>query len=158
MKLRPSVRRGRRHHGALECGEFSPLLRRRLVAVERAGSSFSPEPHFTSNPGSTGHWPVPPGHWPDGTENARLFMDSTGCLHRSSVPSGASPLGTGESPVLPGLVRKAGKPLDTALPGRHVVQAGKAATSRAHSTGIVAAGPAFVIVAQPAVFPLSFRA
>jgi hypothetical protein len=34
-------------------------------------------------------------------ESARLFGVIIECLDRTSVPSGGSPLGTGESPVLP---------------------------------------------------------
>ncbi len=52
--------------------------------------------------GSTGDSPVPSGHWPDGTE--RAFAVETDVRKHSGalpVPSGGSPLGTGQWPVLP---------------------------------------------------------
>ena len=56
----------------------------------------------TPGKGGTGNLPVPLGHWPDGTEKSlaqkKPFEEVRA---RLSVPSGGSPLGTGESPVLP---------------------------------------------------------
>ena len=52
--------------------------------------------------GGTGHSPVPSGHWPDGTgKTFELETDARESLNVSSIPSGGSPLGTGQWPVLP---------------------------------------------------------
>ena len=55
--------------------------------------------------GGTGDSPVPSGHWPDGKGGRHAGRDRARNL--PTVPSGESPLGTGESPVLP---RRAGAP------------------------------------------------
>jgi len=53
--------------------------------------------------GGTGDSPVPSGHWPDGTgKTFELETDVRKDLSASSIPSGGSPLGTGQGPVLPG--------------------------------------------------------
>ena len=48
--------------------------------------------------GSTGDPPVPSGHWPDGIAKVLMLKKSTQNL---SIPSGGSPLGTGQWPVPP---------------------------------------------------------
>ena len=55
----------------------------------------------TPRMGGTGHWLVPSGHWPDGTEGSLPLPLAIECFRPRSLPSGGSPLGTGESPVLP---------------------------------------------------------
>jgi len=52
--------------------------------------------------GSTGHWPVPSGDSPDGTEGTSRKENNTAPTRTSlSVPRGESPSGAGESPALP---------------------------------------------------------
>ncbi|MEO5804650.1 MAG: hypothetical protein ABIR24_14085 [Verrucomicrobiota bacterium] len=52
--------------------------------------------------GSTGHWPVPSGDPPLGTEKTHdLFRASISRANVLPIPSGQWPDGTGESPVLP---------------------------------------------------------
>ena len=48
--------------------------------------------------GRTGHWPVPAGDSPAGREGRQ---ETIWCVPSATVPSGESPLGTGESPVPP---------------------------------------------------------
>jgi hypothetical protein len=58
------------------------------------------QPELRSEPGDTGNFPVPSGHWPDGT-GVQVEINPSGKegAERPSVPRGESPRGTGESPV-----------------------------------------------------------
>ena len=52
--------------------------------------------------GSTGDPPVPSGHWPNGTgRRLALVTDARKSSGAVRIPSGGSPLGTGQWPVLP---------------------------------------------------------
>src|SRR6266702_8135721 len=54
------------------------------------------------NSRAVGHWPVPPGDSPGGTETApRANKDGPFAKRRRALPFGESPTGTGGSPVLP---------------------------------------------------------
>ena len=66
------------------------------------GFNLNPEVAVDISAGSTGHWPVPSGDSPLGTGNgSRLFRACFASANLLPVPSGQWPDGTGESPELP---------------------------------------------------------
>jgi|ERR1019366_7256925 hypothetical protein len=72
----------------------------------RTDSVVSKPGHFNPNSemgmGGTGDPPVPSGHWPDGRDRTlALKTDARKSSSAFLVPSGGSPLGTGQWPVLP---------------------------------------------------------
>jgi hypothetical protein len=70
--------------------------------LRTAGWQIAFNPNSEVGLGSTGDPPVPDGHWPDGT--GRTLIPATAAQNRSHafpIPSGGSPLGTGQWPVPP---------------------------------------------------------
>jgi len=76
--------------------------------------------------GGPGHWPVPSGDSPDGTER-RVFLTPARLRNptRLAIPVGGSPTGTGGSPVPPILKTRHTSPLPPPLPAsNHPVERG----------------------------------
>ncbi len=81
-------------------------LEKFMSAVEKQfGNPLLPEPlnpNSEAGMGGTGDPPVPSGHWPDGMRRtSALETNARKGSTVFSIPSGGSPLGTGQWPVLP---------------------------------------------------------